>query len=88
MSTPDERRADRPEERLAHDAGGRPETPEDRADTAEQIAKDAGTLDVPGVHTDAPGQLAKDAGETPEIIDGAVDVPEQVAKDAGDADRE
>jgi hypothetical protein len=88
MSTPDDRWADRPEERLARDAGERPETLEDRADSAEQIEKDAGTDDVPGIHTDAPEQMAKDAGEVPEIIDRAVDVPEQIAKDAGDADRE
>ena len=71
MSTPDERRADQPEERLARDAGERPETLEDRDDSAEQIGKDAGADDVPGVHTDAPEQIAKDAGDGPEIIDRA-----------------
>jgi len=88
MSTPDERRIEQPEDRIARDAGGRPESLEDRDDTAEQLEKDAGTEDQPGVHTDAPGQLAKDAGESPQIIDHVTDVPEQIAKDAGDADRE
>jgi hypothetical protein len=100
MSTPHERRADRaeerlahdagqgPEERLAHDAGERPETLEGRADSAEQLAKDAGSEDVPGIYTDAPEQLARDAGEAPVIVDRVVDVPEQLAKDAGEIDRE
>ena len=87
MNSPDERRAEQPEERIARDAGERPESLEDRDDSAEQIGKDAGTLDEPGVHTDAPEQIARDAGDGPEIIDRPTNVPEQIAKDAADPDR-
>jgi len=83
MSTFDERWADQPEKRLARDAGEYSESLQGRADVPEQIAKDAGDADVPGIHTDIPEQVAKDAGVAPEIIDRPVDVPEQVAKDSG-----
>ena len=83
MSTSDERWADQPEKRLARDAGEHPESLQGRADIPEQIVKDAGGTDVPGIHTDIPEQVAKDAGVAPEIVDRPVDVPEQVAKDGG-----
>ena len=88
MSTPYESWADQPEKRLARDAAEGPQSLQGRADVPEQIAKDAGHADVPGIHTDIPEQVARDAGVAPEIIDRPVDVPVQIAKDPGDADRD
>ena len=87
MSTPKGSWADRPEERLAHDAGSRPESVEERDDGPHQVEKYAGTRAEPDLQTDVPEQIAKDAGEAPVIIEHPVDVPEQIAKDAADPDR-